>query len=101
MALLSMFQRMGQHPRQALAFGVPHPMWGEEVNAAVVLREPTTEAAILAFCKERLADFKMPKKLFVVESIPRTATGKVQKFRMREQAIHDLGLGAAAEIKTA
>ncbi len=69
------------HPNvaEALAFGVPHPMWGEEVNAAVVLREPTTEAAILAFCKERLADFKMPKKLFVVESIPRTATGKIQR----------------------
>ncbi len=69
------------HPAvaEALAFGVPHPMWGEEVNAAVVLREPATEAAILAFCKERLADFKMPKKLFVVESIPRTATGKIQR----------------------
>jgi acyl-CoA synthetase (AMP-forming)/AMP-acid ligase II len=69
------------HPAvaEALAFGVPHAMWGEEVNAAVVLREPATEAAILAFCKERLADFKMPKKLFVVESIPRTATGKIQR----------------------
>ena len=69
------------HPNvaEALAFGVPHPMWGEEVNAAVVLKEPTTEAAILAFCKERLADFKMPKKLFVVDSIPRTATGKIQR----------------------
>ena len=41
------------HPAvaEALAFGVPHPMWGEEVNAAVVLREPATEAAILAFCE--------------------------------------------------
>jgi acyl-CoA synthetase (AMP-forming)/AMP-acid ligase II len=69
------------HPcvAEALAFGVPHPMWGEEVNAAVVLKEPATEAAILAFCKERLADFKMPKKLFVVETIPRTATGKIQR----------------------
>ena len=69
------------HPAvaEAVAFGVPHPMWGEEVDAAVVLREPATEAAILAFCKERLADFKMPKKLFVVETIPRTATGKIQR----------------------
>ena len=64
---------------EALAFGVPHPMWGEEVNAAVVLSEPCAESAILAFCKERLADFKMPKKLFIVESIPRTATGKIQR----------------------
>ncbi len=69
------------HPAvaEALAFGVPHPMWGEEVNAAVVLREPATEAAILAFCKERLADFKMPKRLYVVETRPRTATGKIQR----------------------
>ena len=62
-----------------MAFGVPHPTWGEEVAAAIVLKEPQTEAAILAFCKERLADFKMPKKLYVVETIPRTATGKIQR----------------------
>jgi len=69
------------HPSiaEAVAFGVPHPMWGEEVAAAIVLKEPQTEAAILAFCKERLADFKMPKKLYVVETIPRTATGKIQR----------------------
>ena len=46
----------------------------------MVLSEPQTEAAILAFCKERLADFKMPKKLYVVEAIPRTApTNQVQR----------------------
>ena len=69
------------HPNiaEAVAFGVPHPMWGEEVAAAIVLKEPTPEAAILAFCKERLADFKMPKKLYVVETIPRTATGKIAR----------------------
>ncbi len=69
------------HPSitEAVAFGVPHPTWGEEVAAAIVLKEPQTEAAILAFCKERLADFKMPKKLYVVETIPRTATGKIQR----------------------
>ncbi len=72
------------HPNvaEAVAFGVPHPMWGEEVAAAIVLKdakEPTPEAAILAFCKERLADFKMPKKLYVVDTIPRTATGKIQR----------------------
>jgi acyl-CoA synthetase (AMP-forming)/AMP-acid ligase II len=69
------------HPAvaEAVAFGVPHRTWGEEVAAAVVLREPVSEAAILAFCKERLADFKMPKKLYVVDAIPRTATGKIQR----------------------
>src|SRR5437016_2670778 len=69
------------HPAvaEAVAFGVPHRTWGEEVAAAVVLRQPVSEAAILAFCKERLADFKMPKKLYVVDTIPRTATGKIQR----------------------
>lgn len=71
------------HPAvaEAVAFGVPHKMWGEEVAAAVVLKEgqAATEASILAFCKERLADFKMPKKLYMVDAIPRTATGKIQR----------------------
>jgi acyl-CoA synthetase (AMP-forming)/AMP-acid ligase II len=69
------------HPSvaEAVAFGVPHASWGEEVAAAVVLREPQTEAVILNYCKERLADFKRPKKIYIVETIPRTATGKIQR----------------------
>jgi acyl-CoA synthetase (AMP-forming)/AMP-acid ligase II len=69
------------HPAvaEAVAFGVPHPTWGEEVAAAVVLREPQSESALLAHCRERLADFKCPKKIHVVDAIPRTATGKVQR----------------------
>jgi acyl-CoA synthetase (AMP-forming)/AMP-acid ligase II len=69
------------HPSvaEAVAFGVPHPSWGEEVNAAVVLREPAAEAGLLAHCRERLADFKCPKKIHIVETIPRTATGKIQR----------------------
>jgi acyl-CoA synthetase (AMP-forming)/AMP-acid ligase II len=71
------------HPAvaEAVAFGVPHPTWGEEVEAAIVLREgeSATEAAVLSFCKERLADFKRPKKLYIVNSIPHTATGKIQR----------------------
>jgi acyl-CoA synthetase (AMP-forming)/AMP-acid ligase II len=69
------------HPAvsEAVAFGVAHPTWGEEVVAAVVLSEPQSEAHILAFCKERLAEFKRPKKLYIVETIPRTATGKIQR----------------------
>jgi acyl-CoA synthetase (AMP-forming)/AMP-acid ligase II len=71
------------HPAvaEALAFGVPHATWGEEVAAAVVLKEnsPTTEPELVAFCKERLADFKRPKKFYIVETIPRTATGKIAR----------------------
>jgi acyl-CoA synthetase (AMP-forming)/AMP-acid ligase II len=69
------------HPavKEAVAFGVPHPTWGEEVAAAVVLASPATEKELLAYCRERLADFKVPRHLHIVESIPRTPTGKVQR----------------------
>ena len=69
------------HPcvAEAVAFGTPHPTWGEEVAVAVVLREPQTEGELLGFCKERLADFKCPRKIHIVETIPRTATGKIQR----------------------
>ena len=69
------------HPAiaEAVCFGTPHPTWGEEVAAAVVLREPTTEAELLTFCKERLAEFKRPKQIHITETIPRTATGKIQR----------------------
>ena len=71
------------HPfiAEAVCFGVPHPTWGEEVAAAVVLREgaKASEADLLAFCKERLADFKRPKQIHITETIPRTATGKIQR----------------------
>jgi acyl-CoA synthetase (AMP-forming)/AMP-acid ligase II len=69
------------HPAvgEAVCFGVPHKTWGEEVAAAVVVREPVSEADLLAFCKERLADFKRPKQIHITETIPRTATGKIQR----------------------
>ena len=72
-----------KHPAvaEAVAFGAPHPAWGEEVAAAIVLKEgaEATDSAILAFCKERLADFKCPKTIYIIKAIPRTATGKIQR----------------------
>ena len=70
-----------EHPAvaEAVAFGVPHEAWGEEVAAAVVIRAPVTEKELLAHCRERLADFKVPRVLHIVEAIPRTATGKIQR----------------------
>jgi acyl-coenzyme A synthetase/AMP-(fatty) acid ligase len=58
---------------------MPDPTLGEEVAAAVVLRPGYTESDLLKFCRERLAHFECPKKIFVVESIPKTATGKIQR----------------------
>jgi acyl-CoA synthetase (AMP-forming)/AMP-acid ligase II len=70
-----------QHPAvgEAVAFGSPHPVWGEEVAAAVVLKQPVTEKELIAFARERLADYKVPRKLYVVDRIPTNATGKVQR----------------------
>ncbi|HEU5218254.1 MAG TPA: acyl--CoA ligase [Gemmatimonadales bacterium] len=69
------------HPAiaEAVCFGVPHPTWGEEVSAAVVLHGAASEAELLGFCKERLADFKRPKQIHITDAIPRTATGKIQR----------------------
>jgi acyl-CoA synthetase (AMP-forming)/AMP-acid ligase II len=69
------------HPAvaEAVCFGVPHGTWGEEVAAAVVLREAASEADLLAYCRERLADYKRPKQIHITDVIPRTATGKIQR----------------------
>jgi acyl-CoA synthetase (AMP-forming)/AMP-acid ligase II len=75
-----------QHPAvgEAVAFGAPHPAWGEEVVAAVVLKEPVDERELIAFARERLADYKVPKKVYIVDKIPTTATGKIQRRTVAE-----------------
>jgi acyl-CoA synthetase (AMP-forming)/AMP-acid ligase II len=73
------------HPAvaEAVCFGVPHPTWGEEVAAAVVLKADAgtapTAADLLAHCKGSLSAFKCPKQIHITETIPRTATGKIQR----------------------
>ena len=71
---------------ESAVFGVPHADFGEGVTAVVVLRPGAalTESAILAALGGRLAKFKMPKRVIVVESLPRNAMGKVQKAALRE-----------------
>jgi acyl-CoA synthetase (AMP-forming)/AMP-acid ligase II len=72
-----------KHPAVAAAvtFGCPHAILGEEVGAAVVLHEPhgATEAALLKHCREMLAEYKCPKKIYLVKSIPTTAMGKIRR----------------------
>jgi len=65
----------------AVTFGFSHPTLGEEVAAAVVLHEPhgASEAALIKHCREHLAEFKCPKKIYLVKSIPTTATGKIRR----------------------
>ncbi|MGH7831055.1 MAG: non-ribosomal peptide synthetase, partial [Candidatus Binatia bacterium] len=71
------------HPAvaQAVSFAVPHPTLGEDVAAAVVLRGDAgiTEKEVQAFAASRLADFKIPSRIWIVDEIPKGATGKVRR----------------------
>jgi len=80
-------EALESHPavKEAVCFGVPHPTWGEEVAAAVVLTEHVAEKELIAHCRKVLAEFKVPRRVHIVESIPRTPTGKVQRRFVAEQ----------------
>jgi fatty-acyl-CoA synthase len=77
-----------QHPdvRDVAVIGVPHERWGETPKALIVLEDGAAfdESALIAFCRSRLAHYKCPTSIELRESLPRTATGKVQKYRLRE-----------------
>ncbi|MED1201739.1 long-chain-fatty-acid--CoA ligase [Heyndrickxia acidicola] len=72
---------------EAAVFGLPHEHWGEQVAAAIVKKKPLTEQDIEQFCKEspKLADYKRPRRYFFLKELPKNASGKVQKFILREQ----------------
>ncbi|SHJ98192.1 AMP-binding protein [Halomonas caseinilytica] len=74
--------------------GVPDEKYGEEIMAWVKLSEGETldEEGLKAFCQTRIAHFKVPRYVKFVDEFPMTVTGKVQKFKMREEAVHELGL---------
>ena len=67
--------------------GVPHERWGETVKALVVLREGSDagEADLIAHCRGRMARFKVPTSVEIREALPRTATGKVQRHKLRDR----------------
>jgi len=70
-----------QHPAvaEACCFGIPDRVYGEGVAAAVVLKETATEKDLIAHCRASLSDFKCPTTIYIMEAIPRTATGKIQR----------------------
>ncbi|MGZ4630943.1 AMP-binding protein [Oryzihumus sp.] len=79
--------------------GVPDDQYGEELCAWVRLREgaePLTAEALAAFCRGRLARYKVPRYVQVVDEFPMTVTGKIRKVEMRERSVHLLGLEDAA-----
>jgi len=72
---------------QVVTFALPHPKLGEEVAAAIVLAEGSgaTEKDIRAFAAERMADFKVPRKVILLDEIPKGATGKMQRIGLAEK----------------
>jgi fatty-acyl-CoA synthase len=73
--------------------GVPDQRFGEELMAWVVVKpgQRLDEDGLREFCAGRIAHFKVPRYVRFVEEFPMTVTGKVQKFKLREQAIRELG----------
>jgi fatty-acyl-CoA synthase len=78
-----------RHPAvlECAVIGVPHEKWGETPKALVVLRsgQTPTEQQLIDFCRENMAHFKCPTSIEFVKELPRTVTGKLQKFKLRER----------------
>jgi fatty-acyl-CoA synthase len=94
-----------RHPaiEDVSVIGVPDERFGEELCAWIVLRDGATAdaAAIAAFCRGKIAHYKIPRYVRFVTAFPMTVTGKVQKYKMREISTAELGLSAAAAVVTA
>jgi acyl-CoA synthetase (AMP-forming)/AMP-acid ligase II len=80
-----------RHPSvlDVACFAVPDAKYGEVVGAAAVVSEPTEPEELIAFCRESLASFKVPKVIHVVDALPKTATGKVQRQKLAAQLSGD------------
>ena len=83
-------------------FGIPDVKYGEEAVAWIILRNgcTLTEEQVKAFCKGKIASFKIPRYVRFVDSFPMTVSGKIQKFKMRESVVKEMGLeGIANTLK--
>jgi fatty-acyl-CoA synthase len=78
--------------------GVPDPHYGEEIAAFVIAREGAAldTEAVREFCAGRIAHYKVPRYVICVDEFPMTITGKIQKFKLRDSAVEQLGLAAQA-----
>ncbi len=87
----------------AQVIGVPDERFGEEIMAWVQKREDSdlSEAELVNFCKGTIAHFKVPRYVRFTDEYPMTVTGKIQKFKLRERAIEELGLESIANTETA
>ncbi len=86
------------HPavEQSAVVGVPDPRYGEELCAWIKLRQgaEASEEELRDYCRAKLARYKVPRYIRLVDSFPQTVTGKIQKFKIRDQMIDELGLTA-------
>jgi fatty-acyl-CoA synthase len=93
------------HPQisDVQVIGVPDERYGEELMAWVIVRPggSLSEDDVRDFCRGKIAHYKVPRYIKFVAEFPMTVTGKVQKFKMRELAIEELGLESAAAVATA
>ncbi len=93
------------HPaiRDVQVIGVPDERYGEELCAWVIVNEGAElrEEAVREYCRGQIAHYKIPRYVMFVEGWPMTVSGKVQKYKMREESIAKLGLENAAKIVTA
>ena len=91
------------HPKVAdvQVVGLPDVKLGEVVAAWIRLKAPADVEEIREFCKGKIAHYKIPQHFRFVDEFPMTVTGKIQKFRIREIEIKELGLDDAAKIQTA
>lgn len=83
------------HPkvREVSVVARPHPRWVETPIAfivPVVVGEPPTEAEIIEFCQQRIASYKKPTAVKIVDELPKNAVGKIQKFKLRDDARADI-----------
>jgi fatty-acyl-CoA synthase len=81
----------------AAVYGVPDPRYGEAVMVSVILRDGASlsEDELREFCSGKIAHYKVPKYVTFVDGFPMTVTGKVQKYKMRDSAVEELGLAEA------
>src|SRR5207244_1123224 len=93
------------HPRIAdvQVVGLPDERYGEEICAWIRLKAgaPLTEEEVKSFCRGRIAHYKVPHYVVIVDEFPTTVTGKVQKFKLRQLGIERFGLERAAAVETA
>ncbi|MGH3147402.1 MAG: AMP-binding enzyme, partial [Rubrobacter sp.] len=84
-------------------YGVPDERYGEQIAAAIQKRPGSelTEEEVKEYCRDNIARFKVPIYVDFVEGYPMTASGKIQKYKLRESAVERYGLESAAGVETA